>query len=417
MDSPWKKVLLFAFIWPMVGFSTGTSVLIGPVGWITRSLREAGVAESSENALVISVIAMYVAGSALISIALTRIVARTRERHVRLGIPLVVLVSAAGALWLWLTPEVMGSNMREERRPGSSFTFGPYPTEQRLAALKRQGYTAVISLLHPAVVPFEPKLIADETAAAERVGIELIHLPMLPWIADNTAALNRIEALAREGGGPYYVHCYLGKDRVRLLQRVVEDAEGTVEIEAVSRDKDRTLENGQRFERGEIVALSEDLFVTPLPTDEELQTFVVRGPYRRVVSLLDPDNPEQLPWIEREKTLLEGNRIEYVPVPLPVRGFNPQRALEIAEVIDERSQPTIVHEYLSPTSGRSPAAEADIQAHRSGLPPLPPSLFVEPMSDGTAAVVAPNVAIGPRPAPNEFGAYLFPRGVRGVVFL
>ena len=76
--------------------------------------------------------------------------------------------------------------MRSETRAGSSFTFGPYPTEDRLAALERDGYTAVISLLHPAVVPFEPKLIADETAAAERVGIEFIHLPMLPWIADNT---------------------------------------------------------------------------------------------------------------------------------------------------------------------------------------------------------------------------------------
>ncbi len=417
MDSPWKKLLLFALIWLMVGFSTGTSVLIGPVGWITKNLRDRGFPESSENALVICIIVIYVAGSALVSMGLTRIVLRTDERHVRFGIPVIVLASAAGALWLWLTPEVMGSTMREETRPGSSFTFGPYPTEERLAALERKGYTAVISLLHPAVVPFEPKLIADEIAAARRVGIEFIHLPMLPWIADNTAAMDRIEALAREGGGPYYVHCYLGKDRVRMLQRVVEGAEGTAMYESGRRVKDRSLTDGQIFERGKIVQLADEVFLTPYPSDDELQRYVIHGEYRRVVSLLDPEHEGHVRWIDREKTLLEGNRIEYVQLPFSLDSYDPQRAVEIADAIAGMQPPVMVHAFLSPDSERSPTADAVLQAYRSGLPPLPPSLFVERLQGGRATVVAPNVAIGPHPAPNEFGAYLYPWGVRRVVYL
>ncbi|MBW3654572.1 MAG: hypothetical protein KY444_00575 [Gemmatimonadetes bacterium] len=61
--------------------------------------------------------------------------------------------------------------------------------------------------------------------------------------------------------------------------------------------------------------------------------------------------------------------------------------------------------------------EAFVQAYRTGLPPLPPSLFAEPMEGGPARVLAPNVAVGPRPAGREFGAVLQQRGVRGIVYV
>jgi phytol kinase len=409
--------LLFAFVWLMVGFSSGTTTLIGPVGWVTQHVRGEGWTASSERSLVIFIIILYVAVSALVSLWLTRVILRSKLLHVKLGVIALVTACAGSAVWLWLTPEVMGSRMRAETRAGSSFTFGPYPTEDRLAALERDGYTAVISLLHPGVVPFEPKLLADETAAAERVGIELIHLPMLPWIADNTEAMDRIETLAREGTGRYYVHCYLGKDRVRLLQRVVEEAEGFVESGSEGHAKDRVLRDGLALERGEVVELTRGVFLTPYPTDDEFQRYVVHGDYGRVVSLLDPEREGHVRWIEREKTLLEGNRIDYSSLPLSIDDYDPQRAVEIARVVAEMEPPAIVHAFLSPGSGRGPAAEALLQAHRSGLPPLPPSLFLEPMERGIATVVAPNVAVGPHPAPNEFGAYLHRVGVRGIVYL
>jgi phytol kinase len=415
--SPAKRLLLFAFVWLMVGFSSGTTTLIGPVGWVTQHARGQGWPESSERSLVIFIIVLYVAVSALVCLWLTRAIVRSELLHVKIGVLALVVASAGSALWLWLTPEVMGSRMPAETRAGSSFTFGPYPTEDRLAALERDGYTAVISLLHPAVVPFEPKLIADETAAAERVGIEFIHLPMLPWIADNTEAMDRIETIAREGTGRYYVHCYLGKDRVRMMQRIVEEAEGFVESGTEGRGKDRVLEDGLALERGEVVQLADGVFLTPYPTDDEFQRYVVHGDYGRVVSLLDPEREGHGRWIERERTLLEGNRIHYSNLPLSIDDYDPRRAIEIAEAIAEIAPPAIVHAFLSPGSGRGPAAEALVQAYRSGLPPLPPSLFLEPMQDGTATVVAPNVAVGPHPAPNEFGAYLRRVGVRRVVYL
>ena len=51
-----KKIPAFAFVWLMVGFSTGTSTLLGPVRWITRAGRAGGWAQGLENAVVIAVI-------------------------------------------------------------------------------------------------------------------------------------------------------------------------------------------------------------------------------------------------------------------------------------------------------------------------------------------------------------------------
>ena len=54
---------------------------------------------------------------------------------------------------------------------------------------------------------------------------------------------------------------------------------------------------------------------------------------------------------------------------------------------------------------------------RSVASPLPPSLFSESMAGGRADVIAPNVAVGPRPRPGEFAYYLPRRGVRAFVYL
>ena len=119
---------------------------------------------------------------------------------------------------------VMGSGIGAERDIGTAFTFGPFPTPDKLERLRKDGYTGVVSLLHPAVVPFETKLIGEERAAVEGAGLEFHHAPMLPWVSDNGESLAMLEVLAREERGRYYVHCYLGKDRTRIAQRVVAQA-------------------------------------------------------------------------------------------------------------------------------------------------------------------------------------------------
>jgi len=408
-----RRAVVFSFLWLLVGFSAGTSTLLGPVRWIADHGRAAGWSEGLESWVVRGVIAAYVVGSALVALWLTRIVVGNRLAHLRYGVPALALLAALSALWLWMTPATAGAWGALETSPGSSFTFGPFPDEARMTELKRDGFTAIVSLLHPAVVPFEPRLIAEGRASAERAGLEYVNVPMLPWVSDNAEALARIEELALVGSGRYYVHCYLGRDRILLARRIVERAEPAAET--VLESTTPILADGQLFERGEIVEAEPGLWLTPYPTDDEMMRFILPGPHAAVVSLLDPGNPDDLPWIEKEGGLLADNRVDFYLLSIPGRDYDPERAVAVAREVAGLPRPLVVHAFLSATSGRSPTAEAFLQALRSGLPPLPPALFSTPMAEGEVQVVAPNVAVGPRPRPHEVARYLAPRGVREVV--
>jgi phytol kinase len=417
-----KRLITFAFLWLMVGFTTGTTTLLGPVRWITGYGRSQGWTEGAERVVVVPLIGAFVVGSALVAFWLTAIVLRTSRAHVRLGVPFLCAGAAAGTLWLWMTPEMMAANMGAEERVGASFTFGSYATEERMVDLRRQGYTAVVSLLHPLVVPFEPKLIAEGRAAAERVGIRYINVPMLPWVSDNAEALAQIDELVASGGNDrYYVHCYLGRDRVRLVKRRIQEVDPTARVDVTPELEvhaaAQRLSEGMVLERGAIVMVDRDVYLTPYPVDSEYMSYILPGRHGHVVSLLDPDSAEDLPWIEKERELLEGNRVRFELRPLPLGRFDPQLALAVAREAARMPRPFVVHAFLALESGRSPAAEAFVQAFRSNLPPLPPALFAPPLAGGTARVLAPNVAAGPQPAADEFSGPLFDRGVREWVYV
>ena len=412
---PVQRVLLFLFVWLMLGFSIGASTLLGPVRWVTSFSRRSGWGDGAESALVTVIIVVLVGVSAAIALALTRLILITRRQDVRLGIPALAGLATLGALWLWMNPALLHADMGEETTAGSHFTFGPYPDEETLERLKSEGYTAVVPLLHPAVVPFEPKLLADERAAAARAGIEVIHIPMLPWISENSGALERIRTLATSGAGRYYVHCYLGRDRVQVVKRLVEETGVSASIQAL--EKARRLEDKSAFERGDLYRLDEHVFLTPYPTDEEFLVYFLTGRVNHVVSLLDPENRRDRPWIEKERRLFSDYRLSFVNLPIPSARFDPFLVLEAARRVKLLKGTVVVHAFLSPSTGKSSAAEGFLQAFRSGRPPLPPSKFRRPMKAGPVEVIAPHIAVGPRPAGPEFGTYLQRRGVREVLYL
>jgi len=361
-----RRLALFCALWLPVGFSLGTSTLLGPVRWLTGRGRAAGWEPTTERAVVIAVIAVYVLVSAAVALALAVAVRKTSRRHVRLGVPAIAWVAALAAVWLFLHPVAAGIDRGDEERVGAAFTFGPYPTAERMAALAGEGYTAVISLLHPAVVPFEPKLLADERAAAAAAGIDLIELPMLPWVDRNDAALAEIARLAREGRGRYYVHCYLGRDRVLMARTVVESHAAEVVTDAATLARQRHLEDGLALERGRVVELADGVFLGPYPTDDEWTAYFATGAVRSVVSLLDPDHDADVGWIERERTALAPFGIELVEVPFAHERPYADDALDRA-VAAARSaaRPVYVHAFLGVDTGRSPAAEAFAQAWRT----------------------------------------------------
>ncbi len=411
------RVALLAFLWLLVGFALGTETLMGPVRWTTDWARSHGWTWQREEANVRAIIALFVAGSFLVSLCLARILDRSRRRDVRLGIPLLAMAAAGASLFFWLNPQRFASDGADwlENDSGAEFTVGPYPAGDRMAELKHRGFTAVISLLHPAVVPFEPALLAEERAAAEKAGIELIHLPMLPWVSENREMLDRARGLVGTGGR-YYIHCYLGKDRVTLVRQVIEKAGGTVAGTGTEGEgappRVRDLRDLPRFERGPFTELEPDVWLIPLPTDEEYLGFVLSARPRNIVSLLNPDNGDDRSWIEKERRMLEAAGVAFTVEGIGARPFSPETVLSLARKVRQMERPVMVHGFQTP----SVESDAFLQAYRSDRPPLPPSLFAEPLAVGTVEVIAPNIAKGGIPLEPGALAQLAERGVRHFIY-
>lgn len=407
-----RPAVLFVYLLGTVGFALGTATLMGPVRWITGAIRDQRMGQGAEDWAVRGLILLLGLVALGIAVALYEAHRDAASRRVRLGIPAGTGLLALAALGLWMNPRLMAGSEAPMQDGGARFVFGPYPTRERLEDLKERGFAGVITLLHPAVVPFEPRLLAEEMDAAREVGIRVVHTPMLPWVSQNQASLQKIRSLAESGEGRWYVHCYLGKDRVNVVRRLLEEMNLPVDA-GEARAGARRLEDVPAFERGSIYHLPDSVHVTPLPTDEEWFGYLLSGQVKQLLSLLDPADPEDAVWVARERELAAQYRLPLEVFPIPTSPYDPARALEAARRAKALPRPLVVHAFRT----HSASTEAFVQAYRTGLPPLPPTLFQEPMQRGAPRVLGANVAVGPRPAGAELGGYLWPRGVREVVYL
>lgn len=405
-----KNLTLFSILWLFTGFSLGTGILMGPVRWIA----DLSLSKNVEDVFVRIFILLLIGISFFLASWFTRGVLRSRRKQTQMGIPVIGLLCVLGSLYLWLTPQMMGASLNTPAENVGHFTFGQFPTLQKIDSLKAQGYTAVISLLHPAVVPFEPRLLAEEKENCRKVGLQFIHLPMLPWVSENTAALDSAKILALKTNGKYYVHCYLGKDRVGVIRRAIRQTVGKSRVRNESaKISSRNIEEYGHFERGDITTLTDSIYLTPYPTDEEILAFIVSGDVRKVVCLLNPQNSHDSSWINTEQATLKKYGIPYELMPLPSSPFDPLKAVEITRRLWTFPRPLIIHGFLS----RGIRWESIIQAFRSNLPPLPPRLFRRRMQNGAVQVIAPNIAAGPQPTMREFTTYLGIRGVKHFIYL
>lgn len=127
-----KKLPLFVVIWLMVGFTTGTETLMGPVRWITNLSRQMKWDKSIEDLIVKFVIVLFAFASFVISLLLVRTIIKTNFWHVKFGILSLVFLATIGALYYWMNPQLFGidKDLSEETIADAQFTFGPYPTEE-----------------------------------------------------------------------------------------------------------------------------------------------------------------------------------------------------------------------------------------------------------------------------------------------
>lgn len=400
----WTVVAAFLYLWGVVGFVAGTAVLVGPARWVTMGLQQGGFGQKAQDHAMQAVILLFVFGSAALSLWLLR---RTIHggRGARLGIPGACTALALLSLWAWLNPGKMlaaaaGGGVVPaslSTASGARFIFGAYPDEATLRKLKHDGVTAVISLQHPAVLPFEPASIETEKKAARVVGVQFIHAPMLPWVSDNRAALEQIRRIAETGTGVYYVHCGLGRDRTNVVRRMLEGAgvktalHGSIGHASTFADRLRVPVGhpGRDFQRGAIRELEPGVWLVPYPNPAELAGYMEAGQVKEAVLLLDPGDPEQKAWRDEAVRALGVAR---VPVAVrPLMGRDLPTATEIAAWVRARPRPIAVVAPRTPFDNghRYPGTEA-AGAFMDAYAALPAPAASTAAAGGTAAArVAP----------------------------
>ena len=134
---------------------------------------------------------------------------------------------AAYGVWNIFQPDVFPmSFVRGEVREIAPGVFGgPYPTEAELRLLARNGVVEVISLMDPESV-VEASLVKEEKKLVADKGLMFRNFPMdfqdmnSPKSAEGLEqALSRISA---RGAQKIYVHCYLGRHRVGLIEAALK---------------------------------------------------------------------------------------------------------------------------------------------------------------------------------------------------
>jgi len=346
-----KNISLFLILLLFIGFSIGTITLLGPVRWIVNLGHTLQFSQHTEDFFIKVVIVLFVFVSTYISLLLSSILLRKNSIPINIITVLSLVIITSGMIWLWMNPTLMQAYdgiITHENVGKVEFLFGPYPSEQDLKHLKDEGVTAVVSLLHPAVVPFEPKLLSDEEKLTKSIGLKLINIPMLPWVSENKNSIQEIIRLAEGGRGKYYVHCYLGKDRVNVVKRILRRFSSS--ITEINKDSLRTLEGLKSFERGEIVKLDEGVYLTPYPTDDEMLRFILNGSVKQIVSLLDPHHPPDTMWINKEREICESHFMPYELIPLGPSFNSANRLIEIVNKTKNLPRPLVIHAFLSKSS-------------------------------------------------------------------
>jgi len=332
------------FIWLFTGFAIGTVTLLWPLRMWVNYTRENAYSALTEKVGVMALIVLLFIVSLRISLLLFQWHINQERRVITFYAAAIPMFAAAIALWLLMNPQIVNKGT-EQTAVSQKFTTGPYPTIDKIVQLKKQGFTGVISLLHPAVVPFEPELLKEEEENLKKEHMELIKAPMLPWLADNTASLKLIEALAKEGKGKYYIHCYLGKDRVNVVKNLLLRVLGNENVNSNEGENSRTFETAGSFERGNIYKIDTAVYMTPFPTDEEFVSYFLAGNVKAVANLMDTvAAADSRPWIHKEQKTLTGNGLIFKN--FAIKAGMPEK--EINRVLDSISKlpkPLVVHQW------------------------------------------------------------------------
>jgi len=356
-ERPIYKWLFLGYIFVIIFFPSGFyTLLAGPSKWIIDAALKYSWTEQSEKLVQRLVILLLIVVSFLLALLFKKFFLSKSNSFLRyFSLTFLSVLFLTSVYFFTFKPEVFiklgGASMDSTMQSniGShgqtiEFVMGAYPDLKELRRLKEAGYVGVVSLLDELVVPAEPNLIKQENENAQKIGISLIRIPMLPWVSGNNESIEKIHKLAKEGKGKYFVHCYLGRDRVNVFRKIIKD----MGAKSVSLQKEilRHIDDLPRFERGKYFKINSQVYLTPFPTDEEFFGYIVNGQFASVISLLDPKNPDDTTWIAKEKNILLRYGVHYVN--LPVSDAKNKNAIKILlDSLPQIKKPYVIHKYNS----------------------------------------------------------------------
>ncbi|CAG1769540.1 atypical dual specificity phosphatase [uncultured bacterium] len=103
--------------------------------------------------------------------------------------------------------------------------IGPYPTEEELKVLKRNGVAEVMSLMDPESIA-EAALVRSEKELVSKAGLAFVNYPMdfkdMNGARSAKGMEGALERLSKRAGAKVYVHCYLGRHRVGLVEAALK---------------------------------------------------------------------------------------------------------------------------------------------------------------------------------------------------
>lgn len=348
--------LFLIYIFATIFFPLGIYTLLsGPSKWVIELALKNAWSENTEKLMQKLVILILIIVTLLLTFAFKKYILKGSAILRNLTIAILSIIFIISIYLFSFKPDVFiklsgGSNDNlsestvNESGQSIEFVLGSYPDLKELRRLKAVGYVGVVSLLSELVVPAEPRLIHEETENAKEVGIPLIRIPMLPFVSENNESITKIQTLAKTGHGKYFVHCYLGRDRVNVFRKIVKDL--GIKSQSLQGEFQRHIEDLPSFERGNYTKLSPEVYLIPFPTDEEFFGYIVNGQFSTLISLLNPKNPEDTTWLAKEKKMLSRYGVKFVNI--PILNVNDQKGLtNLADSLAILKKPLVIHKFNS----------------------------------------------------------------------
>lgn len=337
-DNYFLKLLIWFIFLSTLGVGGGIFFLIFAVVPIEQYYTDLGWSQFKIDSVMKYFVFGWVAFGITVSILYFIFVLKKNYWRIAIaGVTFTILLCAGGLYYFFNTGSGLVQSSQGEIVEGERFTFGPYPEGEQLKRIKAEGYDGVISLLNP-VLPIEKPLLDKEISTADEIGLTVHSLPMLPWVGDNSATLDKIKDLINQDDKRYYVHCYLGKHRVDVVKQLVNETLG--ETIAVRFLQPTTLERGSLF-----YFPNKEIMMGPYPTDEEWFTRIKRGETEHILSLLDGRADSQ--WTEKEQRTTEDLKLKLTRSPLetPATIEDIRKVAEQAKALDGK---VYIHNFINP---------------------------------------------------------------------